>query len=236
MEHSKMEILSEAPFIPSFAPTPDDQQALDELRGLCQDALRDLTIRVGSFVFHRFFGGSEEEFGSHSPTKNNAFNGFAGRVNGLLDDLGLSPRTLLHYARVFVVYRQMPPAVQSALDPSHYVELHRLTAPVDRVQLALRAGEERWTVRQLREAVDEWRREKLAPAHPGGRPKLPEALKAWSAALRVVDAAPVDLTTLTQMTAMQRQAVLSQLEAVEQRLRAVREQIDAVEQQAPDVD
>ncbi len=215
---------------------PDDHDALIELRGLCQDALRDLTIRVGGFVFHRFFGGSEEEFASHSPAKNNKFNGFAGRVDGLLDDLGLSARTLLHYARVFVVYRQMPPQVQKTLDPSHYVELHRLPAPVDRVKLALQAGEEEWSVRQLREAVDSWRAENLGPAHAGGRPKLPEPLKAWSAALRMVDAVAITHAEVAQMSAMQRQAVLSQLEAVEQRMRALRGEIEAIDQQGDEVD
>ena len=206
--------------------TAQDREALAELRALCSDALRDLAIRAGGFVFHRFFDASEERLSAHTPGKLDEFGGFAQRTAAELGEIGLEAKTLLAYARVFAVYRQMPPPVQQALNPSHYVELQRLSAPVDRTELALRAGREGWSVRQLRGEVDAWRASNLAPSHAGGRPPLPAAVKAWGAAARSVARLGADAGELASLTGPQRAAVLGHLQALEREIAAVRAQLE----------
>lgn len=200
----------------------NDADILRDLRNLCGNALRDLTMNVGAYVFQRFFDGREEAFSSHSPTKGDAFTDFATRTADYLAALGLSERTLLHYTRVFLVFRQMPPPVQDVLDPSHYVELYRLPAPVDRTRLALRAAQEQWSVRTLREEVDAWRAQHLKAGKSSGRPRLPDALKAWGAASRLVGGLELDSKAAAALTAQERKRVLAHLAEVEARVKAVR--------------
>lgn len=209
------------PLAPAM-PSEDDAQILHDLRELCGDALRELTMKLGAYVFRTFFDSSEEEFASHSPTKGDKFSGFAARTQEYLTALGLSERTLRHYARVFLVFRQMPAPVQEALDPSHYVELYRLPAPIERTKLALRAAQEHWSVRILREEVDAWRAQNLTPGKSSGRPRLPDALKAWGAAARLVAELELDGKVAAALTVKERERVLAHLAEVEARVKLVR--------------
>ena len=222
----KLEV-PEKPEVPERLAIPDklsenDAGILHDLRELCGDALRDLTMKVGAYVFETFFDGSEEAFGSHAPAKGDQFTAFATRTQDYLAALGLSERTLLHYTRVFVVFRQMPPPVQDVLDPSHYVELYRLPVPVDRTRLALRAAQEQWSVRMLREEVDAWRAQHLSSGKSSGRPRMPDALKAWGAASRLVGELELDGKAAAALTAHERERVLAHLAEVEARVKSVR--------------
>jgi hypothetical protein len=208
--------------IATAAPAAADSAILADLRDLCADALRDLTMKVGAYVFRTFFDSSEEAFGSHVPTKADRFTEFTARTEESLRALGLSERTLLHYTRVFIVFRQMPPPVQQQLDPSHYVELYRLPAPVDRTKLALRAAQEHWSVRMLREEVDAWRAQNLPQGKSPGRPRLPDAVKAWGGAARLVAGIKLDKKAAAKLTDKERQLVLALLGEVEERMRGVR--------------
>ena len=116
----------------------------------------------------------------------------------------------------------MPPPVQDVLDPSHDVELYRLPAPIDRTKLALRAVEEHWSVRMLREEVDAWRARNLTPGNSPGRPPLPDAVKAWGAAARLVGELELDGKAAAALTMKERDRVLAHLTAVEARVKAVR--------------
>lgn len=206
------------------APTPEDEKILLGLRSICADAIRELTVKVGEYVFKEFFV-SEEDFASHSPTKGNRFEQFADRTRDALDQLGLSRRTLLNNARIYLVYKKMPPQVQIALDPSHYVELHRIPSPGERAEFAIKAVDEKWSVRQLRSEVDDWRRSNAKPGASSGRPRLPEVVKVVGAMAKIVRTLEsVDLAGVG-LKAAEREKVLLDLDEIGSAIAGLREAV-----------
>ena len=137
------------------SPTPDDYaDLLAELRQLSKTMLLAFRLAVGQRLLERFYGGDMAAYRDHSPDKDASFVRFAQSCRQELADLGLSPSVARQCIVAHITWQLLPPGVREQLQLSHVVELGRVGDPTARARLAMDAGLQRWSVSQLKDAID----------------------------------------------------------------------------------
>jgi len=160
--------LAAAPDLPTL-PLQIAQQfdhVIEQLHGLCGNALRHLALAVGRVVIEEFFAGKEEGFLDRSRYKETRFADFLAYKREQLEAMGLAERTLRTYVHAWIVWRTLPPQVQEEANLASLQELSRVKDPMARVQLAVAAQREHWSVRELRAEIEA----QAAASQPADKP------------------------------------------------------------------
>lgn len=208
---------------PHLAPVADSDELSDAESALIDDAVAhineavnrsglDLAADVYSFIIGRFFGGSYEAFVEPSRLKARSFAALCQR-----DDLNLSQASLYALVRVGHQLEQLPATVARALTVKHHRALLPIADPAEKLTIAQRAADERWTAAEIDAAA----RRSRGPT-TGGRPRLPSVIKQFRAFKRALSAAVPD-EPLPSLSDAQRAELETTLGALEARIASVRE-------------
>ena len=135
------------------APVPFED-ILDELEALAREHLLAYRVQLGHVMLNHFWGGDARAFSSNDATKDARFELFFSRCGDQLARYGLSQRQVRDSIRAAIVFDQLPPEVAGRLFLSQVLALTRLRDPTARVQVAVAALENDWSVQQLRDAVE----------------------------------------------------------------------------------
>jgi hypothetical protein len=162
-------------------PSADDprlDEVAEEIRAVVRQAGLERVLAIGALVLERFFNGSVAEWRNRRRRKNNSVHRLAERPG-----CPLSRSTLNDAIAVYVVTRELPWVLRGRhLESSHIVAV--LPLPREAQQRWLRrAVEQRWSVRQLRDAVRAARR---AEGDQRGRPRASEGRRALARSLTTI--------------------------------------------------
>lgn len=171
----------------------------------------DLAADVASYVVESFFDGNYDAFLDPSRHKARSFTALC-----LRDDLALSRASLYALVRVGHQLDELPPSVARALTVKHHRALLSLDDPTDKLALARKAVEERWSAKTLEAEV-----RTLRPPKRNGRPPLPAVIKEFRAFRRTLAAIPHD-EPLSDLSDDQRRELEATLAALETRITDVR--------------
>lgn len=171
------------------------QPILTELATLTRDHFLYYRLQVGSLILDHFFGGSAAAYSDRDPTKEQRFSGFIAQHGEDLEYLGLKEHTLRQCVVLSGVFATLPDVAKKQLGYTRTLALVRMTDPTMRAKLAMTAIAEKWTVTQLRQAVDAARAGlwyDTDPVEPGVQSKplpTPEPLAATPQVGRMVSRA-----------------------------------------------
>ncbi len=188
---------------PALVLSADDalfDRVLEQLHDAYGNALRDLALAAGRAVVDAFFAGDEQAFTDRNHFKTSKYADFVRARADQLEAIGLNAGTLRHYVHAWFVWGTLPPMVQDAVSLSALVELARLRDPVRRVQVAVQAHREAWTVRHLRAVLDAEVASLPAPEDPGAQPsaQLVRAVHQWQRQTARWQAEPAELAALAR--------------------------------------
>ena len=143
-----------------------------ELRGL------QTMLEVGRYLRDTFFDGDADAFdqraGGHV-----SFRALSKHPDVLFDHNFLSKSV-----RVVQLVERLPPAVAASLTMTHHQRLLSVSDTDQRLELAIRAAEERWTTRELEDQL-----RKVVKPRTRGRPRKPALVKAIARIGKALDAA-----------------------------------------------
>ncbi|HND32538.1 MAG TPA: hypothetical protein PLA94_21230 [Myxococcota bacterium] len=134
-------------------PEPDPQETLARLDSLARNHLLFFRLEVGRLMLELYFGGDPERYHSQDPRKPSSFATFLAQCKAELQDLGLGETVLRRCILTHLAVQSLPAEAVGRLPFTHVVELSRVEDSATRSLLALATLNNRWTSRQLHDAI-----------------------------------------------------------------------------------
>lgn len=134
--------------------TNEFEDLLHDLRQLSKGMLLAFRLAAGKRLLDRFYDGDIAAYRSHDPSKDANFTRFAQVCRQELADIGLSASMARQCMLAHSTWQLLPPQVREQLALSHVVELGRVGDPTARARLAMDTTLNRWSVGQLKDAID----------------------------------------------------------------------------------
>lgn len=160
----------------SNAVTPDFEPLVLGLEALSRAHLLYFRIQTGRLVATTLYGGDIATMRAALTARDGLLRAFASANAERLDDIGLTENLLRQSLAAWAVVQLLPAPVVDRLGFSHVVELAGVGDDETRRLLAEAAAENRWSRRQLHDAVLSVRAggwPDAAPDQPGLQPEAP---------------------------------------------------------------
>ena len=135
------------------APPRDYHPTLERLSALSRNHLLFFRLQVGRLLLEDFFEDDPAVYHSQDSQKKLSFVHFLASCGDYLADIGLGPQVLRQCIQAQIAVGSLPPGTVERLLFSHVVELARVDDEATRSVLAQAAVENRWSSRQLHDAV-----------------------------------------------------------------------------------
>ncbi|HND34473.1 MAG TPA: hypothetical protein PLA94_30935, partial [Myxococcota bacterium] len=162
----------------ALTPTHDFRPTLERLAQLSRNHLLYFRLEVGRLMLEEFFHGDADAYLSHAPDKDHRFSDFLAAHREDIRELGLGESVLRQCIVAQITISTLPPGTVEKLLFTHVVELARVDDDATRRLLAVATMDNKWSSRQLRDAVNAaaaGRWIDAQPELPGLQPAAPEA-------------------------------------------------------------
>jgi len=160
-------------------------------------------LKVGDYLLSTYFDGDASLYTDARRSKEMGFEGLLSEQRDALTEMGLKPTMLRNCVRAFVVWRGLHPQLRDGFDFSALVALAPLSDLRNREKLAGEALAQKWSAREIGQAVLAENKAQHNHKKKLGRPSLPAALKHALKLVRAGKTLPTHANQLHHLNATQ---------------------------------